>query len=287
MATSTATVLELTDFNKSGVLSNSRDIAGSSSDTPPDSSYGETRSKQSETPLGESVVATAHGRYEMSRMRASLVVTVLTGVSFLNTMGSGILTVALPTIVADVHLDENLTLWPASVYALAAGCTLLIFGAVGDVVGPKKVWLTGAILYSAFTLAVGLCQTAAQLIAFRTILGLSIAMCLPTAVSLTANGFLPGRWRNMAFACQGMGQPLGYSLGLILGGVFTDTIGWRWGFYISAIINFILAICAFRVLPSPAHNTETALLHRLKHDIDWVGALTISLSFGLLSYVFS
>ncbi len=106
----------------------------------------------------------------------------------------------------------------------------LIFGAVGDVVGPKRVWLTGATLYAFFTLGVGLCRNAAELIAFRTVLGLSIAMCLPTAVSLTVNSFLPGRWRNMAFACQGMGQPLGYSLGLILGGVFTDTIGWRWGF---------------------------------------------------------
>lgn len=238
----------------------------------------------------ETVVATVHGRYQMTRLRASLVITVLAGVSFLNTMGSGILTVALPTIVHDVDLDENLLLWPASVYALAAGCTLLIFGAVGDVVGPKKVWVTGAALYAAFTLGVGLCRTAAQLIAFRTVLGLAISMCLPTAVGLTTSAFQPGRWRNMAFACQGMGQPLGYSLGLILGGIFTDTIGWRWGFYISAIINAILVVCAFSVLPTPLQDPEHAgksVIRRLIHDIDWAGAIIISASFGLLSYVFS
>jgi MFS family permease len=222
----------------------------------------------------------------MSRLRASLIITTLTGVSFLNTMSSGILTVALPTIARDVNLDSTLLLWPASVYALAAGCTLLIFGAVGDVLGPKRVWLAGASLYSAFTLGVGLARSSLQLILFRTILGIAIAMCLPTAVSLTTNSFLPGRWRNMAFACQGMGQPLGYSVGLILGGVFTDTIGWRWAFYISAIINAILLACAFRVLPSPVREKPVSL-KTLWQDVDWVGAVTIGASLALLSYVFS
>ncbi|RYP79002.1 hypothetical protein DL769_003092 [Monosporascus sp. CRB-8-3] len=291
MTTTTSTVVELDNLNIAGVASGNYSVPAPRSVGEPPSlrDSGNNQSKRSETePAPESVVATAHGRYRMSRLQASLVVTALTGVSFLNTMGSGILTVALPTIVRDVGLDGTLLLWPASVYALAAGCTLLPFGAVGDVVGARRVWLTGAALYSLFTLAVGLCRTPAQLIGFRAVLGLAIAMCLPTAVSLTTNGFLPGRWRNLAFACQGMGQPLGYSLGLILGGVFTDTIGWRWGFYISAIINAVLAACAFRVLPSPPHDkVNKALFQRLLHGTDWVGAVTISASLGILSYVFS
>ncbi|RYO90849.1 hypothetical protein DL763_005175 [Monosporascus cannonballus] len=292
MTTTTSTVVELENLNKADLALDNYDVAGSCSDGEPPGLHGsgDNRSNRSRTgPAPESVVATAHGRYRMSRLQASLVVTTLTGVSFLNTMGSGILTVALPTIVRDVDLDGTLLLWPASVYALAAGCTLLPFGAVGDVIGAKRVWLTGAALYSFFTLAVGLCRTPAQLIGFRAILGLAIAMCLPTAVSLTTNGFLPGRWRNLAFACQGMGQPLGYSFGLILGGVFTDTIGWRWGFYISAIINAVLTACAFRVLPSPPpHDKDNkTLFQRLRHGMDWVGAVTISISLGILSYVFS
>ncbi|RYP66130.1 hypothetical protein DL771_007964 [Monosporascus sp. 5C6A] len=292
MTTTTSTVVELETLDKADVASENYDVAGSRSEggLPSLHGSGDNQSNRSGTePAPESVVATAHGRYRMSRLQASLVVTALTGVSFLNTMGSGILTVALPTIVRDVGLDGMLLLWPASVYALAAGCTLLPFGAVGDVVGARRVWLTGAALYSLFTLAVGLCRTPAQLIGFRAVLGLAIAMCLPTAVSLTTNSFLPGRWRNLAFACQGMGQPLGYSLGLILGGVFTDTIGWRWGFYISAIINAVLTACAFRVLPSPPpHDKDNkALFQRLRHGMDWVGAVTISASLGILSYVFS
>ena len=129
-------------------------------------------------------------------------------------------------------------LWPTSVYALVAGCLLLIFGAVADVVGSKFVWPRGSFLYAIFTVAVGLSKTGTQLIVFRTIVGFAIAMCLPTAVSLITNTFPKGSARNIAFATNGTGQPLGYSAGLILGGVFTDTIGWRWSFYVMAIINF-------------------------------------------------
>ncbi|CAG7559390.1 unnamed protein product [Fusarium equiseti] len=177
----------------------------------------------------------------ISKTRAVIVIITLAGISFLNTMGSGILIAALPRIAQDVSLSENLILWPAAVYALAAGCLLLIFGAIADVVGAKLMWVTGSFLFVIFTLAVGLAQTGIQIILFRTLLGASISMCLPTAVSLIANTFPKGPWRNVAFAINGMGSPLGYALGLVLGGIFTDTIGWRWAYYMSAIINFCLS----------------------------------------------
>ncbi|KAI4216061.1 MAG: hypothetical protein LQ351_001557 [Letrouitia transgressa] len=206
----------------------------------------------------------------LSRSRSILIVVTLAGVSFLNTLGSGLLTIALPRISQDIGLAENLLLWPASVYALAAGCLLLIFGAVADVVGAKLVWCAGSFLYIVFTLAVGLSRTGIQIIVFRTILGVAISMCLPTAVSLTTNTFPRGTWRNIAFASIGMGQPIGYSVGLILGGVFTDTIGWRWGFYISAIINGCIAVCAVWVLPTVQRRTTKPWTRGLIEDIDWI-----------------
>ncbi|KAK8076968.1 major facilitator superfamily domain-containing protein [Apiospora saccharicola] len=112
-------------------------------------------------------------------------------------------------------------------------------------------------------------------------------MCLPTALSVTVHAFRPGRWRNMAFACQGMGQPLGYSFGLILGGVFAGTsVGWRWAFYASAILNFLLLLAAFPALPTPAREKAFSFGSLLR-DVDWIGACCLSLSLGLLSYVFS
>ena len=233
----------------------------------------------------EPAMLTEEDSPDISRTQASFIIVILTGVSFLNTMGSGILTISLPRIAIDLALTENLLLWPASVYALAAGCTLLISGSVADVVGPKRVWMTGSWLYIAFTLACGLSQTGLQLIVFRTILGIAISMCLPSAVSLTTSAFPRGPRRNIGFACMGMGQPLGYSLGLVLGGVFADTIGWRYGYYISAIINAFLAVGAIWGLPDAAQRDGPLIWSRIIYDIDWIGALILSLSLGLLSYV--
>ncbi len=220
-----------------------------------------------------------------SSMKKITIIVPLAGMSFLNTMGSGVLISALPRIAEDVGLSEGFLLWPASVYALAAGCLLLIFGAVADVVGAKYVWVTGSFLYVVFTVAVGLSKTSVQIILFRTCLGISIAMCLPTSVSLITNTFPKGKWRNIAFASNGMGQPLGYSVGLLLGGVFTDTIGWRWTFFLSAIINFIIFMSAIWALPSVYRASDKPWNRRLIEDIDWVGAIVLSTALGILLYV--
>ncbi|KAI4253446.1 MAG: hypothetical protein LQ352_003688 [Teloschistes flavicans] len=236
-------------------------------------------------PLPEPEKSIEAPEVNLPRLRSTLIVITLAGVSFLNTLGSGILTVALPRIAQDISLREGLLLWPASVYALAAGCLLLISGAIADVVGAKPVWITGSWLYVIFTLAVGLSRTGIQMIVFRTLLGVAVSMCLPTAVGLTTNTFPRGNWRNIAFASIGMGQPIGYSVGLILGGVFTDTIGWRWGFYISAIINALISLCAMWALPSTERNNIKPWTRRLREDIDWIGASILSTALGILLYV--
>lgn len=93
---------------------------------------------------------------KVSKVRGITVIATLAGISFLNTMGSGILVSAIPQIARDVNLQRGLELWPAAVYALAAGCLLLIFGALADsVVGAKPMWVAGSYLFCAFTVALG------------------------------------------------------------------------------------------------------------------------------------
>lgn len=130
-----------------------------------------------EAPIRLSLHEAREATGNVSKTRAALIITVLSGVSFLNTMGSGILTVALPQMAQDLELAQSLLFWPASVYALAAGCTLLIFGSIADVIGPKLIWQTGSGLFAAFTLGCGLCQNGTQLIIFRTLLGVCIGEC--------------------------------------------------------------------------------------------------------------
>lgn len=224
------------------------------------------------TPSEDTQLTEAASPMKVSRAKGVTVIVTLAGISFLNTMGSGILIAALPRIASDVGLSDGLILWPAAVYALAAGCLLLIFGAAADAIGAKIVWIVGSYLFFVFTIALGLAQTGLQVILFRTFLGVAISMCLPTAVSLITNTFPKGTWRNVAFAMNGMGQPLGFSLGLVLGGVFTDSIGWRWAYFMMSMLNFCLSTASIWSLPVVKPRGEKRWTRRLAEDIDWIGA---------------
>lgn len=169
-------------------------------------------------------------------------------------------------------------------YSLSCGCTLILSGAVADVVGSRNMYLVGTFLQSVFTLACGLARTSIQMIVFRALAGVAISFCLPSAVSLITSYFAPGRRRNIAFGTMGGGQPLGFTIGLVMGGGLTDTAGWQVGFYIAAAINSLLFVFALFGLPKIPRQAPITLA-RLRREIDWVGAFILSAALALLLYV--
>ena len=148
------------------------------------------------------------------------------------------------------------------------------------------MYLLGSFLQSVFTLACGLAQNSLQLIFFRALAGIAIAFCLPSAVSLITSYFPHGKRRNFAFAAMGSGQPVGFSIGLAVGGVLADGAGWRVGFYTAAAVNTLFLVVAVFGLPKPAQHDGRSL-SRLGKEVDWPGALILSTFLGLLSYVFA
>lgn len=110
-----------------------------------------------------------------------------------------------------------------------------------------------------------------------------MSLCLTTAVGIITNSFPPSTSRNIAFASTGAATPVGYTLGLVLGGFFASSIGWRWAYYFATIVNTILVGSAVWGLPKddPSINVWNKLLK----DIDWVGALIATVAISLLSYV--
>jgi MFS family permease len=211
-----------------------------------------------------------------------LSVGVITGISSLL---FGLITVAIPVIAKDLKLESNLLLWPAAIFSLTCGCTLLVSGAVADVVGSRAMYLTGSLLQSVFTMASGLSQSGTELIVFRGLAGIAVSLCLPSAVSIITSTFPEGKMRNVAFASMGAGQPLGFSIGLVLGGVFADTIGWRWGFHAAAILNAAIFVMAIWTLPRNKKEHGNVTWGRIWNEIDWVGVTIASTSLALLSYV--
>ena len=224
-----------------------------------------------------------------SRLRTIGILVTLASVSLLNTFNSGMLVVALPAMAKELNISQSLLLWPASVYSLGLSCFLLLLGAIADVVGNRPVFLTGSLLYTAFTLAVSLARTGNQLIAFRTLQGVAMAFCMPPAVSTITSTFPTGRTRNTAFAVFGGGNPVGFALGLVLGGVFVQVSSWRVGYWMSTSINAASMVLAWFVLPrrTEARLPMSDLRHRLTHDFDWVGVGSASACLALLSYIFA
>lgn len=174
---------------------------------------------------------------------------------------------------------------PASIYSLTCGCSLLLLGSVADVVGSRWMYLLGCLLQCLFTLACGLSKTGTQLVIFRAFSGIAASFCLPSAVSIINSSFPPGRRRNMAFASMGGGQPIGFGIGLVLGGVLAGSIGWQWAFHFTAVVNLIVFVLAAWQLPKNEENAPSVSWQRLISDIDWIGAFIASTSLAMLSYV--
>lgn len=223
----------------------------------------------------------------LSRTSAVILITTLSGITFVGSMSGGLLTVGLPTIAKDLNLPNNLLLWPASVYSLANGCCLLLAGSMADLMGNRMINLAGCFLLGAFILACGVAQTGIQMILFRTFQGIATSMCLPTAFSFLSEAMPAGKRRNVGFACLGLGQPLGFSMGLVLGGLFQgSSLGWRFGYYLCAGISMVLTVVNFFKLPKDRQR-EPISWRRLRSEIDWVGILLSSSCLGIISYVFA
>lgn len=218
--------------------------------------------------------------------RSWIVITQLAGINFITSFSNGLLTVGLPAMAADLSLDGSLLVWPASVYALTSGTCLLLAGAVADVVGPRPVNLTGGFLLAVLIVACGLARTGIELIMFRAMQGIASALVVPSSISIVSTAVESGRPRNLGFASLGLAMPLGFALGLVLGGVFVSSLGWRAGYYIGGAVAFLLWAVGTRALPVVSRApSELPLLKRLAKEVDWVGAALCSTSLATFSYV--
>ncbi|KAH8879952.1 putative transporter [Thozetella sp. PMI_491] len=202
-------------------------------------------------------------------------------------MSTGILTIDIPIIAKDLALPDSLLLWPASVYPLAGSCCLILSGAIADFIGNRVLNLIGCFFLAASTLAVGLSRTGMEIIIFRAIQGTAASMCLPTAFSILTNTIPPGRGRNIGFSCLGVGQPIGFMIGLVLGGFLAETpLTWRFAYYLTAGIIFILFCMSIWKLPQDKPR-ELFTWRRFATEIDWVGVLIVSTALGMFSYIFA
>ena len=208
-------------------------------------------------------------------------------VGFIASFTNGLITIGLPEMARTLNLDRALYLWPSSVYGLTSGACLLLAGAIADIVGARPVELLGIVLIGVFTLACGFAASGEQLVVFRALQGVALALHLPASVALIAGAVPAGRARNLGFACLGFSQPLGFAVGLVVSGVLVEKAGWRSGFWLSGGALLVTAVAAVWTLPRLGGKREDglALAKKVGREVDWVGGIVSSGGLAMLAYV--
>lgn len=136
-----------------------------------------------------------------SRLRRTITVFQLCGVNFTSSATNGLIVIGLPRLTADLNIPQSLAFWPLSVQGLSTASTLLVLGAVADVVGPRSLNLAGCIANGLLMLSCGFIKTGQELIIIRALQGIMVALHLSTSVALVGKAHPSGRSRNVSFAC--------------------------------------------------------------------------------------
>lgn len=157
-------------------------------------------------------------------------------------LDDSIVNIALPSIQRALDVDPLYLPWIVNAYILAFGALLLLGGRIGDLWGRRRALQTGIALFVVASLAGGLGQSTGMLITARAVQGLGAALTAPNALALIATTFDDRKTRDTALAMYGAMSGLGIVVGLLLGGVLTDTLGWRWVFFINVPIGLLVLL---------------------------------------------
>lgn len=206
-----------------------------------------------------------------------LALAVLAAAQFMVILDATIVNVALPAIQTSLHITADSQLqWVVTAYALMFGGFLLLGGRLADLFGRRKLFLAGVVIFAVASLLGGFAQNLGQLIAFRSLQGLGGALLAPAALSLVLTIFKEGPERNKALGVWGMIAAGGGAVGLILGGLLTQYVDWRWTFFINVPIAVVVWFAALKFVP--------ASLPGKKQRVDFTGAVTVTA--GLVSLVY-
>src|SRR3954464_2610439 len=167
-----------------------------------------------------------------SEQRGVVLAVILTGY-LLVLLDVSILMAALPTIHRDLGFSPTSLSWAQNAYTLAFGGLLLLGARAGDLAGRRRTFMAGIGVFAAASLAVGLAQSPAWMVAARAVQGVGAAILAPSTLALLSTSFPEGAQRTRAMAAYGALAGLGTAFGLIIGGVLTTALSWRLGFFLN------------------------------------------------------
>src|SRR5436189_6209112 len=162
---------------------------------------------------------------------------------FMVVLDVAIVNVALPSIKTDLHFSQESLQWVITAYAIIFGGVLLLGGRLADLLGRRRLFVAGLVLFTVSSLLCGLAWSEPSLIGFRALQGLGGALLAPAALSLLTTMFAEGRERNLALGIYGAASGSGGAAGVLLGGALTSALSWPWIFFINIPVGaLVLAV---------------------------------------------
>ena len=209
--------------------------------------------------------------------RRGLALVILLCAQLMVILDATVVNIALPQIQHGLHFSPTSLSWVMNSYTLTFGGLLLLGGRAGDILGRRRMFVAGVAVFTVASLAGGLANSAGLLLAARAAQGVGAALASPAVLALIIGSFSEGRERTRALAIYTAVITGGASLGLVLGGVITEWLSWRWVLFINVPIGL------FALIAAPLFVTETP---RQPGRFDLVGALTSTLGMVSLVYAF-
>jgi EmrB/QacA subfamily drug resistance transporter len=211
------------------------------------------------------------------RNRQASTLALLAFANLIGALDQYIVVVALPEIGRDLGYSAQTLQSVISAYAVASGGFLLLGGRAADLLGARRVFITGLALYAGASLAGGLAPNTETLLAARAVQGLGGALVFPATLTLVNTMFAEGRERNHALAIWGGTGAAGLVVGVLLGGVLTHALGWEAVFFVNVPLASLAALSAFAVIPADRARA-------VRRSFDVPGALTATVGITLLVF---
>jgi EmrB/QacA subfamily drug resistance transporter len=207
----------------------------------------------------------------------NLALLLLAMTQFVLVIDASIVNVALPSIGRALHFSQDNLSWVVNAYTLTFGGFLLLGGRMADLLGRRRMFMTGLVVFSLASLAGGFAQSEAWLIASRAVQGLGGAIVSPAALSIITTTFADGEERNRALGVWGAVAGAGGAAGVLLGGILTSGLSWRWVLFVNVPIGFLCTFLAPRVIRESRAESQT-------RAFDLPGAITVTAGLALLVY---
>src|SRR5947208_11194300 len=196
---------------------------------------------------------------------------------FMTILDVAIVNVALPSIEKDLNVSETTVQWVLIAYAITFGGFLLLGGRMADLLGRKRIFIVGLVLFTIASLVCGLANNIGVLIGARAVQGIGAAIISPAALSILTTTFEEGAERNRALGIWGAVAGSGGAVGVLLGGVLTSAFSWPWIFY----VNVPVGAAVVALSPLLLRESRADLPNRY---FDFAGAPTITSRLILLVY---